>query len=190
VPRSRRGPSPYISLNVEPRAASRDTVARYARSAARRQDGGRWRLWRSGFRSIDRGAIENSQPIGTKLATSRPKFQVRMTTRRIAAFVAVVIAFTSYGAIAATFGLCHKAECCATSGQQMAAPPKCCNESACEAAPEVAEVVHVIAIAHQPVSVGAVAVLPPLSRPGDVMRRSLGPAIAPNSFASIIVLRI
>lgn len=119
----------------------------------------------------------------------RRSFEVTMRSRRIAAFVAVVIAFASYGALAATFGLCHKVACCAAPSPQVSAPPKCCNGSACEAAPEVGEVTHATATL-QHASLAAVAVLatPPRHEGGEGL--PFAAAVVPSRLVSIIVLRI
>jgi hypothetical protein len=112
-----------------------------------------------------------------------------MRSRRIAAFIAVVLAFASYGAVAATLGLCHKAACCANSGQQVSAPPKCCNESACESAPEVAEAAHLTAT-FQHAAIAAVAVLAPPPRYEGPEGPLFAAGVTPSPHASIVVLRI
>jgi len=111
-----------------------------------------------------------------------------MKSRPVAAFVAVVLAFASCGVIAATFGLCHKASCC-PAGQQVSAPPKCCNEAACEAAPEVAEAAHATA-ALQQASFAAVAILTPAPRHAGSESPSIAAVAAPSRLAFIVVLRI
>jgi hypothetical protein len=61
-----------------------------------------------------------------------------MGSRAVAVMVAVVVAFASNIAISATFDLCHSRPCCAVRGQEVSAPLKCCNESACEKSTPIA----------------------------------------------------
>jgi hypothetical protein len=113
-----------------------------------------------------------------------------MRSRRVAAFVAVVFAFASYGAIAATFGLCHKSACCEAQGQQVSAPPKCCDESACEAAAPVAAAVERSTLNRDHAASAILNTIAAGSAHSITYQSTSRPAVAPDRLASICVLRI